>query len=107
MILDLYIVRNGGSFRLRISWVGLYDVIVKELSVAAKDVIQTYHFQGPYSKRPHGSTENGLNLDDGYIPYNQLYTVLTETLAGYAHFYSYGASKCKFISELIGAQFKI
>jgi hypothetical protein len=50
--------------------------IVKELSIAAKDVLNTFHFKSPYKMRPHGSATNGLNWDDGIIPYEQLYTVL-------------------------------
>jgi hypothetical protein len=30
---------------------------------------------------PHGSAENGLNWDDGSIPYNQLETALSEAVA--------------------------
>jgi len=37
------------------------EVIVKELSLAAKNVIHTFHFQSMYGMTPHGSDENGLN----------------------------------------------
>jgi hypothetical protein len=47
---------------------------------------------------PHGDAENGLNWDDGHLNYNQLHTVISEAVAGYAHLYSYGASKCKCLS---------
>ena len=49
---------------------------------------------------PHGSAENGLNWDDGIIPYNQLQTGLSESVALYANLYSF--AKCKFLAELIG-----
>ena len=78
------------------------EVIVKELSLAAKNIIHTFHFQSPYGMTPHGSDENGLNWDDGHIPYRQLETVLSESVAGFAHIYSYGVSKCKFLKELLG-----
>jgi hypothetical protein len=78
------------------------DTIVKELSIAGHGVFNTFLFQSPYAMHPHGSAENGRSWDDGHIPYNQLYTVLSEAVAGYAHVYSYGAAKCKVISELIG-----
>jgi len=51
---------------------------------------------------PHGSEENGLNYHDGHIAYHKLFTVVSEVVAGFAHLYSYGASKCKFLSELLG-----
>jgi len=49
----------------------------------------------------HGSQENGLNWDDGIVPYNQLETALNEIVARYAHLYSYGATKCQFLSDLL------
>ena len=36
-------------------------------------------------QHPHGSAEKGLNLDDGIIPYNQLQTGLSESVALYAN----------------------
>jgi hypothetical protein len=69
------------------------ETVVKELSLAADGVIQTWHFKSPYVMRTHGSFENGLNWDDGIIPYDQLFTVLNEAVAGYAHLYSRGTDK--------------
>jgi hypothetical protein len=34
--------------------------------------------------RPHGKSENDLNWDDGHIPYNQLFSVMNEAVAGLA-----------------------
>jgi hypothetical protein len=72
------------------------EVIVQELSIAAKNVLHTFHFRSPCSMHPHGSAEYGLNWDDGIIPYNQLETALSgfQAVAGYAHLYSYGIAKC-------------
>jgi hypothetical protein len=39
---------------------------------------------------PHGAEENGLNWDDGHVPYLYLQTTVTEAVAEYAHLYSYG-----------------
>jgi hypothetical protein len=52
--------------------------------------------------RLHGDTKNCLNWDDGHIPYNQLSTVLSEAVAGFAHLYGYGDSKYKLFSQLLG-----
>ena len=52
--------------------------------------------------RPHGNSENGLNWEDGHIPYTQLASVLSEAAAGFAHLYAYGDSNCTFISQLLG-----
>ena len=60
------------------------ETIVKELSIAGRNVLETFQFQSPYAKRPHGDRENGLNWDDGHIPYNQLFSVLNEAVAGFA-----------------------
>jgi hypothetical protein len=46
------------------------ETVVKELSVTAKDVLHTFQFKNPYPLNPHGSEENGLNWDDGIVPYN-------------------------------------
>jgi len=51
---------------------------------------------------PHGSEENGLNWDEGIVPYNLLETALNKTFARYSHLYSYSATKCQFLSDLLG-----
>jgi len=50
----------------------------------------------------NGSTENGLNWDDGHIEYKELHKVITEVVAGFAHLYVYGVSKCTFLAGLTG-----
>ena len=77
------------------------EIIIKELSLAAKNVFHTFHVQSPYGMTSHGSDENGLNWDDGHIPYIQLETFLSESVEGFAHIYSYGVSKFKFLKELL------
>ena len=79
-----------------------YETVVKELSVAGRNVLETFQFQSPYAMRPRGNSENGLNWDDGHIPYTQLSSVKNEAVAGFAHLYAYGDSKCTFISQLLG-----
>ena len=73
------------------------ETLVKELSVAAKDVLHTFHFRNPYPMNTHGSEENGLNWYDGIVLYNLLETTLDETVARYAHLYSYGVTNCQFL----------
>jgi len=51
--------------------------------------------------RTHGSEENGINLDDDFVPYEQVETALSEAVAGYAHLYNYGITKCNFLSDLL------
>jgi len=86
-------------------WGSQNEAIIKKLSIAAKNVLHTFYFQNPYTIHPHCSAENGLNWNDGFIPYNQLETALREAGAGYARLYSYGIEKCKFLAELIGRPF--
>jgi len=81
------------------------EIIVKELSVASRNVTDSFRFKSPYSMATHGSDENGLNWDDGHINYHELFTVVSEAVAGFAHFYSYGITKCKLLAELLGRQF--
>src|SRR5215468_2778863 len=77
------------------------ELVVKELAIAAKNVVQTFHFKPPYPMHPHCSEENGLNWADGIIPYTELFTVLNEATANYMHVYSYGTSKCAFLSNML------
>ena len=51
---------------------------------------------------PHGLEENGLYWDDGIVPYKLLETAISETVARYAHHYTYGVKKCQFLSDTIG-----
>jgi len=37
------------------------EEIVKEVSVTAENVIETFHFKSPYNTTVHGSEENGLS----------------------------------------------
>jgi len=44
------------------------ETVVKEISVAANDVLQTFHFRSPCPMHNHGTEKNGLNWDDGIVP---------------------------------------
>jgi len=50
----------------------------------------------------YGSTENVLNWAVGHIECKELHTVITEAVAGFAHLYAYGFSKCTFLEGLTG-----
>ena len=78
------------------------EVVIKEVGLVADNVVQTFHFKSPYKMASHGDVVNGLNWDDGHIPYGQLFHVLNEAVAGYVNLYSYGAAKCTFLSDLLG-----
>jgi hypothetical protein len=78
------------------------EPVVKELSIAAKDVINTFHFRSPYKMDPHGRVDNGLTWEDGYIEYDKLQTVVSEVVANYARIYAYGIVKCQFLRCLTG-----
>ena len=78
------------------------EVVIKENSIAAKNVLHTLHFRSPYGIFSQGSGVNGLNCDDGIIPYNELETALSEAVSGYAHLYSYGVSKYRLLSGIVG-----
>jgi hypothetical protein len=78
------------------------EIIVKELSLAAEDVIQTFHFESPYEMEPHGSETYALSWNDGHIPYYTLHTFVDEAVTGYPHLCCYGLEKCNFINKLLG-----
>jgi len=50
----------------------------------------------------HGSDENGLYWEDGHIACHELFTVTSETVAEFSHFYAYGFCKRKFLTESLG-----
>jgi hypothetical protein len=48
------------------------ETIVKELSIAGENVLETFQFES-IAIRPHGDTEKRSNLGRyGHIPYNKL-----------------------------------
>jgi hypothetical protein len=67
--------------------------VVKEIGLASGGVIQSFHFQSPYVLHQHGSEKKGLSFDDEHLPYNQLYTVLSEAIAHYDHLCARGTTK--------------
>jgi hypothetical protein len=74
---------------------------VKELSVAAENVHNTFHFLPPYLMPNHTDDSNGLSWTDGYIDYSNLAQTLKEAVAPYAHPYAKGATKARFLSNLL------
>ena len=82
------------------------EMVVKELTGAAKNVYDSFRFMCPYIMMPHGS-ENGLNWEDGHIDYHEFHKVVREAVAGFAHLYGYVVAKRKFLSELWVARFSI
>ena len=52
------------------SFVEQNETVVKELCIVGWNFLETFRFQIPYAMRRHGDIDNGLNWDDGHIPYN-------------------------------------
>jgi hypothetical protein len=48
------------------------EQVVREVSVAAENVIEIFHFKSPYPITAHGSVENGLSWADGQLYYDKL-----------------------------------
>ena len=82
------------------------EEVVKEVSVAAENVIETVHFKCPYPMSAHGSDENGLSWADGQLDYAKINDTISEAVSGYAHLYAYGTRKTKFLSTLLGKPFR-
>jgi len=76
------------------------ETVVRELCVDSAATSETFRFKSPCKMADHGSSENGLNWADRHIEYKELQTVLTEAVAGFAHLYTYGVSKCTFLVGL-------
>ena len=77
------------------------QVVVKEVSVAGENVSDSFRYENLYYMAPHGCDENGLIWDDGHIPYHKLSPVVKEAVAGFAHVYSFGTTKCRLVSDLL------
>ena len=60
---------------------GINELVIKELAVMSNGVVQTFLFSAPYHMEPHDSEENGLNWNNGFIPYDRVFTVLNEAVA--------------------------
>jgi hypothetical protein len=76
--------------------------MVKELSLAADNVAETFHFASSFKMALHGDVDNRLHWADGHITYEQLFSVLSEAVAEYAHLYAYCTSKCAFPTGVLG-----
>ena len=81
---------------------GVNALVLKELVVLSNGVVQTFLFHAPYHMEPHGSEENGLNWNNGFIPYDQVFTVLNEAVAIYDHQYAMGNDKCQILNGILG-----
>jgi len=77
------------------------EEVVKEVSVAAENVIETFHFKSPYPKTAHGCDKNGLSWADDQLDYDKLHETISEAVSGYARLYAYGIAKTKFLTTLL------
>jgi len=77
------------------------EEVVKEVSVAGENVIETFHFKPPYTMTAHGSDKNGLSWSDGQLDYEKLRATISEAVSGYPHLYAYGLAKTRFLTELL------
>jgi len=78
------------------------EMVVKERFVAIFAAAETFRFKRPYKMSDHGSSENGLNWADGHMEYEEMHTVFTEAVGGFAHLYAYGVFNCTFLGGLTG-----
>jgi len=69
--------------------------------VVSDGVVETFLFRPPYNMEPHGSKENGLNWADGFIPYDEVQTVLSEAVAPYDHIFARGEDKCELLRDIL------
>jgi len=78
------------------------QTIIKDLCVANAAASETLRFKSPYRMVKRGSSEDVQNWADVHIAYKELHTVFPEAVAGSAHLYAYGVSKCTFLAGLTG-----
>ena len=58
------------------------EEVVKEVSVAAENIIETFHFKPPYTTTAHGSDKNGLSWRDGQLDYEKLRATISQAVSG-------------------------
>ena len=75
--------------------------VIKEAAIVSDDVRIHFLSRQPYYMVPHGSKENGLNWDDGFLLYSQVQRVLTEALAPFSHLFSRGEDKCLLLTDIL------
>jgi hypothetical protein len=80
---------------------GKNELVIMELADVFDGVVQTFLFCPPYPMEPHGSKKSVLSWSDGYIPYDQVQTVLSEAVAIYDHLYGRGEDKCELLNGIL------
>jgi hypothetical protein len=78
------------------------EEVIKEVSVASETVLDTFRFLPPYPMDAHSSENSGISWDDGFIAYTALSQTLSEATTNFAHLYSKGTNRCKFLTNLLG-----
>jgi hypothetical protein len=77
------------------------EKVIKEVSVASENVLETFRFLPPYSLN-HSSEKNGISWSDGIIPYSSILQTIADATTNFAHLYAKGDDKCAFLSALLG-----
>ena len=77
------------------------EEVVREITVAAENIIEAFHFKSPYIMTAHGCDKNGLSWADGQLDYDKRCETISEAVSGYARLYAYGIAKTRFLAELL------
>lgn len=108
------------AMKLVVDYVSFVDnqqkTIVKEVGVAGQNVLQHFMFRPPVEwesltdttkKANEAKTkeEHGLRFCSGYIPYEELVSVLQNCLQRSTALYAFSRKKCDFLSALLGRTF--
>jgi hypothetical protein len=78
------------------------EEVIKEVSVASENNLETFRFLPPYAMNAHSSEGSGISWDDGIIAYSLIFQTLAEATTNFAHLYAKGTAKCPFLSNLLG-----
>lgn len=98
-----YLINNAGNW------------VVKELAIMTRDGNRQgcFHFKSPkhmlrtvdYKDESKEESDHGINWNDGFIEYDELKTVLEESVCGGSALYAYNEEKCLFLNKLIKRTF--
>jgi hypothetical protein len=78
------------------------EEVIKEVSVAGENVLDTFLFLPPYSMDTRSSESSGLSWDDGYISFSSLTQILMEATSNFANLYAKGTDKCNLLTGMLG-----
>ena len=71
------------------------------MALLSKNVIHTHHFESPYTQYFYADSANVLTWEDRFLNYDQIYTVLSESISYFGRVYCYGTETLHFLEKIL------